>query len=82
MASPWRINAMRERHIGVAAICCPKMYVVFDNGVQLPIQVFLDDDRNPTVDPEKFSYYAFGNEEFGYSIGDYDFYDMVSWEEH
>jgi hypothetical protein len=73
---------MKERHIGIAAICCPKMYVVFDNGVRLPILRFLDDDMNPTEDPEQYSYYEFGTDEFGYGTGNYDLYSMPSYEDH
>lgn len=82
MASPWQIIAMKERKIGIAVVCATKMYVVFDNGLQMPIQGFLDDDHNPTDDPERYSYYEFGTDEFGYGVGDYDFYDMPSWEDH
>lgn len=82
MASQYQIIAMKEAHIGIACVCAKAGYVVFDNGVKLPIYGFLDDDRNPTDDPEQYSYYAFGDDDVGYGIGDYDFYDMPSWEEH
>ena len=82
MASPCRIRAMSERHIGVAVVCAAKGYVVFDNGIKLPITGWLDDDRNPTEDPRQYSYYEFGNEEFGYGIGNYDLYSMPSYEDH
>jgi hypothetical protein len=82
MASPWRIQAMKERHICIAVVCASKGYVVFDNGVKLPIIGWLDDDHKPTEDPEQYSYYEFGTEEFGYGTGDYDFYSMPSYEDH
>ena len=82
MANQFRICAMKERHIGVACVCSKARYVVFDNGIKLPITGFLDDDRNETDDPEQYSYYEFGTDEFGYGVGDFDFYEMPSWKEH
>lgn len=82
MASPWQIHAMKERHIGIAVVCASKRYVVFDNGIKMPIQCFLDDDKNPTDDPEQYSYYEFGTEEFGFGTGNYDLYSMPSYEDH
>jgi hypothetical protein len=82
MASPWRVHAMKERHIGVAVVCAAKSYVVFDNGVVLPITHWLDERHRPTSDPTRYSYYEFGTEEFGYGIGNYDAYSMPSYEDH
>lgn len=73
---------MREARIGVACICTKAGYVVFDNGIKTPIIGFLDDDRKPTDDPEQYAYYEFGDDDLGFGIGNYDVYDMPSWEEH
>ena len=82
MASPHQIHAMKEAHVLVAVVCIEKYYVVFDNGVVLPIQGFLDDDRQPTDDGSEMRYYEFGDEVHGYGTGDLDAYQMVSWENH
>lgn len=82
MASPWQIVAMRERHVRVAAICMSKRYVVFDNGVKMPIVGWLDDDHEPVDDLEDAVYYEFGTPVFGYGIGSLDAYEMESWSDH
>ena len=82
MANQYQICAMKERHIGIACVCTKARYVVFDNGIKLPITGFLDDDHNATDDPEQFSYFEFGTEEFGHGVGNFDSYNMPSWEEH
>jgi hypothetical protein len=82
MASPWQVIAMKERHVGVAVICMTRRYVVFDNGVVMPITAWLDDDRNKTDDMEQAAFYEFGTPEFGYGIGSLDAYDMPSFSDH
>lgn len=82
MASQWQLNAMKERHIGIAAVCASKNYVVFDNGVKLPITRWFDEHHQPTDDPEQYTYYDFGNEEVGYGTANYDLYTMPSYEDH
>lgn len=82
MTSPHRIVAMREAHIRVAAVSIKKFYVVFDNGVVLPITGFLDDGREATDDAYEMRYFEFGDDEHGFGIGDLDAYDMISWETH
>lgn len=72
---------MKDIRIGVAVICVPNSYVVFDNGLQLPIHRWLNDNREP-CHPDEARYYEFGNDENGYGIGSYDAYDMPSWSDH
>ena len=82
MSSPWQIVAMKERHVKVACLSMTCGYVVFDNGVKVPIVGYLDDDHRPVWDMEDARYYEFGTDEFGYGIGDLDAYDLPSWEDH
>jgi hypothetical protein len=82
MASPWRVVAMKERHVHIAVICMLRRYVVFDNGLKMPITGWLDDDYEPTNDMEEAAFYEFGTPEFGYGIGSLDAYDMPSWSDH
>ncbi|MER9436706.1 hypothetical protein NKJ04_17585 [Mesorhizobium sp. M0618] len=81
-ANSCRIGAMKDIRIGVASICVPKSYVVFDNGLQLPILRWLDADRKECQPDEDAHYYEFGNDENGYGVGSYDAYDMPSWSDH
>ena len=82
MASLHRIHAMKEAHVGVAVVCWSKHYVVFDNGLQLPIQGWLDDNHKPTRDGAKARFFEFGDDEHGYGIGDYEMYRMPSYKDH
>jgi hypothetical protein len=84
MASPYRIVAMKEKEVRVEAICISKRYVVMGNGMQLPIVGFFDDDHMPIddYDYDLLAYYEFGTEEIGYAVGNFDAYDMPSWEDH
>ena len=82
MASTQRIHAMKERHVGVAVVCHSKNYVVFENGLVLPIYGWLDEDHRPTEEPMKVKYYEFGDDETGHGIGDYDCYEMPSYKDH
>lgn len=82
MSSQQQLIAMREAHVRVAVVCIPKLYVVFDNGLKLPIHEFFDDDHEPTDDGYEMRYYTFGDEEHGFGTGDLAAYDMISWESH
>lgn len=73
---------MKDSKIGVAAICVPESYVVFDNGLQLPIHRWLDADRKECRPDEDPRFYEFGNDENGYGVGSYDAYDMQFWSDH
>ncbi|RWB40474.1 MAG: hypothetical protein EOQ44_25385 [Mesorhizobium sp.] len=73
---------MKDAKIGVAAICQDKAYVVFDNGLQLPITGWLNEKREPCRIGEEVCFYEFGDEENGFGVGNYDNYDMPSWEDH
>ncbi|AZO48040.1 hypothetical protein [Mesorhizobium sp. M4B.F.Ca.ET.058.02.1.1] len=77
-----RLGAMKDAKIGVAAICQEKAYVVFNNGVQLPITRWLNADKQTCHIGEEPRHYEFGDEEHGYGTGSYDAYDMPSWEHH
>ena len=82
MASMQRLHAMKEAHVGVAAVCMSKSYVVFNNGLQLPIHGWFDENHRPTRDLEIARYYEFGNDEIGYGMGDIDCYEMSSYCDH
>jgi hypothetical protein len=82
MASLQRIHAMKEAHVEVAVVCQAKNYVVMGNGLVLPIYGWLDEDHRPTDDLEIAMYYEFGNEEFGFGVGNIDAYEMPSYMDH
>jgi hypothetical protein len=82
MASVLRIHAMKEAHVGVAVVCQSKSYVVFENGLVLPIYGWLDENRRPTDNLAIAQYYQFGDDETGYGIGDIDAYEMPSYVDH
>jgi hypothetical protein len=82
MASLYPIAAMQEAHIGIAAICMGKRYVVLNSGLVLPIVKFLDEDHETTFDLDEACYYEFGTDETGFAIGDFAAYEMSSWEDH
>jgi hypothetical protein len=82
MASFQRIHAMKERHVGVAVVCQSKNYVVFENGLVLPIYGWLDEQHRPTDNLEIARYYEFGTDEVGYGTGDIDVYEMPSYSNH
>lgn len=74
---------MRDARIGVAAISMEKRYVIFNNGLQLPIVEFLDANRKSITDPNiEPRFYHFGDEENGFGIGNLDAYEMPSYEDH
>jgi hypothetical protein len=81
-ASTWRVSAMKDAKVKVAVICQPLNYVIFDNGLQLPIQRWLNADRQECHPGEEPRFYEFGNDENGYGVGNYDAYDMQSWSDH
>jgi hypothetical protein len=82
MASLQRIVAMKEAHVEVAMVCTKKSYVVMDNGLQLPILGWFDEDYEPTEDLEIAMYYEFGNDDIGHALGNIDAYEMPSWLDH
>ena len=73
---------MKEAHVGVACVCSTKNYVVFENGLVLPINLWLTEDHRPTENLEIARYYEFGTDEIGYGMGDIDQYDMPSYSDH
>jgi hypothetical protein len=82
MASPHRIHAMKEAHVGVAVVCSSKNYVVFENGVVLPINGWLTESRQPTINMALARYFEFGDDVNGYGLGDLDAYEMPSYSDH
>jgi hypothetical protein len=77
-----RLTAMKEANVGVAVVCQSKNYVVFDNGLVLPIYGWLDEYHRPTTDLTIAQYYEFGDDEVGYGVGDIDMYEMPSYLDH
>jgi hypothetical protein len=83
------ITAMKDADIGIACIVThsttpglPESYVVFDNGLTLPIVGWMDDSGEPTDDPKEYCYFAFGDDDIGYGQGEYDAYSMPSYGNH
>lgn len=83
------IEAMKEANIGIACIVTnsdtpglPESYVVFDNGLTLPIRGWLDENHEPTDDPTEYYYFEFGDDETGYAEAEYDDYEMPSYGNH
>jgi len=56
--------------------------VVFENGLKLAINCWLDENHEPTEIGENARYFEFGDDETGYGCGDYDCYDMPSYSDH
>lgn len=89
MSSTHQTVAMKEAHVGVALVCAKakEPYVVFDNGLQLPILGWLDEnheeiDEDDECFCEDVEYYEFGDDEHGYGIGYYAAYHMPSYLDH
>jgi hypothetical protein len=61
-----QIAAMRERDVRICSVYLDEGYIVFYNGVVLPICGFYDEDDNAVEDLEEASYYEAGDEEHGY----------------
>jgi hypothetical protein len=82
MASTQQIHAMKEANIGIAAICIAKSYVVFDNGIKLPITSWLDENHERTDDLCEVRFFEFGDDEVGTGCMSFDEYEMPSFMDH
>ena len=61
-----QISAMREQGVRIAAAFIDDGYIVFENGLVLPINGFYDDDDNEVDNCYEASYYEAGDEEHGF----------------
>lgn len=61
-----QLSAMKERGVKITYVDIDEDYVLFENGVRLPITAYLDDDWEEVDDKLEASYYDFGDEEHGY----------------
>lgn len=62
-----RLQAMKDQNIRIQIVDDEAMEVVFENGVTLPIQAWLDKDQEvETDDPVDGGWVAFGDDEIGY----------------
>ena len=71
MASIYRINAMKEAHVGIAVVMLDSRKVVFENGVEVRIRLLdrSDGDEVEVDDPEDATHYEFGDKQFGLRQG-------------
>lgn len=85
MASTSRLVAMQERHVKIAVVAAKvrKPYIVFENGVLAWITAWLDEDHFYTDDPDEYTYFEFDLADgSGEGTGEYDSYNMPSYEDH
>jgi len=62
----WPINAMRDKGVALEVINWEKRYVVFANGISLPIVALYDGDGLRVEEWDDAVRYDFGNSTFGY----------------
>jgi hypothetical protein len=61
-----QISAMREQNVPISAVCIDEGYIVFANGLVLPITGFYDEYDDEVEDREEAVYYEAGDDEHGY----------------
>lgn len=69
MTNLTRIEAMKDAHIGIAAVYLDRKVVVFENGLKFKILRMYDEYWEETDDPEEAWYYDFGHKKHGYGYG-------------
>jgi len=62
----WPINAMRDAGVTLEVVDADKGYVVFSNGIALPIVALFDDTGHRVEEWIDARTYDFGNSTFGY----------------
>lgn len=61
-----QIAAMKEQGVRIWAVYLDDAYVVFENGLVLPITGFYDGEHNEVEDLDDACYYEAGDDEHGF----------------
>jgi len=81
-ASQFYLQAVIDRRIMIAAVSPENHWVMFENGVMMKMQCFLDEDKEP-CGKEDAQWLYVGHEDFGWlSVSTRAWLEMPSYEDH